>query len=111
MPEEINRIVTDRLADMLFTPSEDGDINLAREGVPAEKIYRVGNVMIDTLVQFLPVAMQCPKNGLPDWKPRFSSLRDIVQSAGLEAETPARLCVGGSRNDCRAGGIAVWSLV
>ncbi len=66
MPEEINRIVTDRLADMLFTPSEDGDINLEREGVPAEKIYRVGNVMIDSLVQLLPVAMQSPKNGLPE---------------------------------------------
>jgi UDP-N-acetylglucosamine 2-epimerase (non-hydrolysing) len=65
MPEEINRIVTDRLADMLFTPSEDGDINLQREGIPAEKIFRVGNVMIDSLVQLLPVAMQCAKNGLP----------------------------------------------
>src|SRR5579863_6538657 len=66
MPEEINRIVTDRLADLLFTPSEDGDINLQREGVPAEKIYRVGNVMIDSLVRLLPVAMQCPRNGLPE---------------------------------------------
>lgn len=66
MPEEINRIVTDRLADMLFTPSEDGDINLEREGVPAEKIYRVGNVMIDSLVRLLPVAMQCPHNGMPE---------------------------------------------
>jgi UDP-N-acetylglucosamine 2-epimerase (non-hydrolysing) len=63
MPEEINRIVTDRLADLLFTPSEDGDINLQREGVPAERIYRVGNVMIDSLVRLLPVAMQYPKNG------------------------------------------------
>src|SRR6202049_2852162 len=54
MPEEINRIVTDRLADMLFTPSEDGDINLQREGIPPERIYRVGNVMIDSLVQLLP---------------------------------------------------------
>src|SRR5580693_5567360 len=62
MPEEINRIVTDRLADMLFTPSEDGDINLQREGVPLEKIYRVGNVMIDSLVRLLPLAMQCSKN-------------------------------------------------
>jgi UDP-N-acetylglucosamine 2-epimerase (non-hydrolysing) len=66
MPEEINRIVTDRLADMLFTPSEDGDINLAREGIPSEKIYRVGNVMIDSLVRFLPAAMQCSNNGLPE---------------------------------------------
>src|ERR1700687_3754351 len=48
MPEEINRIVTDRLADLLFTPSEDGDENLQREGVEPWKICRVGNVMIDS---------------------------------------------------------------
>src|SRR6202049_43166 len=66
MPEEINRIVTDQLADLLFTPSEDGDINLQREGVPFEKIYRVGNVMIDSLVRLLPAAMQCSRNGLPE---------------------------------------------
>src|ERR1700734_2261225 len=65
MPEEINRVVTDRLADLLFTPSEDGDTNLAQEGVPAEKIFRVGNVMIDSLVRLLPAAMQCPRNGFP----------------------------------------------
>ncbi len=56
MPEEINRVVTDRLADFLFTPSEDGDVNLLREGVDGEKIFRVGNVMIDTLVRLKPAA-------------------------------------------------------
>jgi UDP-N-acetylglucosamine 2-epimerase (non-hydrolysing) len=66
MPEEINRIVTDRLADMLFTPSEDGDINLQREGIAPAKIYRVGNVMIDSLVRLLPTAMQCSRNGMPE---------------------------------------------
>jgi len=66
MPEEINRIVTDRLADLLFTPSDDGDINLEREGIPAEKIHRVGNVMIDSLIQHLPAAKKCPRNGLPE---------------------------------------------
>src|SRR5580692_10451538 len=66
MPEEVNRIVTDRLADLLFTPSEDGDINLKNEGVAAEKIHRVGNVMIDSLVQLLPAAMKVPRNGLPE---------------------------------------------
>ena len=66
MPEEINRIVTDRLADLLFTPSEDGDINLQREGVSAGKICRVGNVMIDSLVRLLPAAMQCAGNGRPE---------------------------------------------
>ena len=65
MPEEINRLVTDQLADLLFTPSEDGDFNLRKEGIPAEKIFRVGNVMIDSLVRLLPVA-QRRKNGLPE---------------------------------------------
>src|SRR6202142_3083435 len=66
MPEEINRLVTDQLADLLFTPSEDGDKNLAREGIPASKVHRVGNVMIDSLVRLLPVAMEKKLNGLPD---------------------------------------------
>lgn len=65
MPEEINRIVTDCLSDILFTPSEDADSNLKREGVGPEKIYRVGNVMIDSLIQFLPAAKHS-KNGFAE---------------------------------------------
>ena len=53
MPEEINRIVTDALADLLLTPSRDAGENLLREGIPPEKIRFVGNVMIDTLHQNL----------------------------------------------------------
>lgn len=49
MPEEINRIVTDSIADILWTPSPDGDENLLKEGVAPEKIQRVGNIMIDSL--------------------------------------------------------------
>jgi UDP-N-acetylglucosamine 2-epimerase (non-hydrolysing) len=49
MPEEINRLVTDALADILWTPSADGDDHLQREGIPPEKIDRVGNIMIDSL--------------------------------------------------------------
>jgi UDP-N-acetylglucosamine 2-epimerase (non-hydrolysing) len=64
MPEEINRLMTDQLADILFTPSEDGDINLRREGIPAEKIHRVGNVMIDSLIRLLPVAERSNGNGV-----------------------------------------------
>ncbi|MBK8047813.1 MAG: UDP-N-acetylglucosamine 2-epimerase (non-hydrolyzing) [Anaerolineales bacterium] len=60
MPEEINRLVTDQIADYLFTPSLDGNANLAREGVGAEKIHFVGNVMIDTLIRLLPAAEQSP---------------------------------------------------
>lgn len=56
MPEEINRVLTDQLSDILFTPSEDADANLLREGIAQEKIYCVGNIMIDTLVRLLPKA-------------------------------------------------------
>jgi UDP-N-acetylglucosamine 2-epimerase (non-hydrolysing) len=66
MPEEINRLVTDQIADFLFTPSEDGDINLLHEGVPQQRIHRVGNVMIDSLVRLLPVARESKMKGLPD---------------------------------------------
>jgi len=65
MPEEINRLITDQLADYLFTPSEDGDRNLCREGISPHKIHRVGNVMIDSLVHLLPLAMKHKTNGFP----------------------------------------------
>ena len=58
MPEEINRLLTDQLSDLLFTPSADGDENLLREGIAASPIHLVGNVMIDTLVRLLPRAEQ-----------------------------------------------------
>ena len=51
MPEEVNRIVTDALSDYCFTTSPDADENLRHEGIPAEKIHFVGNVMIDTLLR------------------------------------------------------------
>lgn len=53
MPEEINRILTDQLSDLLLTPSADADANLLREGIDASRIVRVGNVMIDTLLAHL----------------------------------------------------------
>ncbi|MGZ4199197.1 MAG: UDP-N-acetyl glucosamine 2-epimerase, partial [Thermoleophilia bacterium] len=56
MPEEINRVVTDQIADLLLTPSADADENLRREGVPLEKVALVGNIMIDTLARLLPEA-------------------------------------------------------
>jgi hypothetical protein len=56
MAEEINRLLTDQLSDLLFTPSSDGDENLIREGIEPSRIHRVGNVMIDSLVRLLPTA-------------------------------------------------------
>lgn len=56
MPEEVNRVLTDQVSDLLFTPSPEANENLRREGIPAERIQLVGNVMIDTLVALLPEA-------------------------------------------------------
>ncbi len=73
MPEEINRLVTDALADLLLTPSPDADRNLLAEGVPASKIRFVGNVMIDTLYRSLERARESK----------------MLERLGLE---PARFC-------------------
>lgn len=56
MPEEINRIITDAISDFLFTPSEEAGNNLIKEGINEDKIYFVGNIMIDSLIKSLPKA-------------------------------------------------------
>src|SRR5258708_8208735 len=58
MPEEVNRVLTDRLSHLLFTPSRDGDENLAREGIDPKRVHFVGNVMIDSLRAALPRARE-----------------------------------------------------
>ena len=91
MPEEINRLITDQLADLLFTPSKDGDDNLIKEGIPKNKIHLVGNVMIDTLVKLLPKAKRPNRfNNLkqyvlvtlhrPSNVDNFESLNSIIQN-------------------------------
>ena len=65
MPEEINRIATDSLADVLWTPSPDGDENLLHEGVAKEKIHRVGNIMIDSLEMMRKTIED--QNAYADW--------------------------------------------
>jgi len=77
MPEEINRLVTDVLADLLFTPSEDADQNLLREGILPQKIVRVGNVMIDSLSANLDKVQEriiLPKYGLREKQYAFVTL-------------------------------------
>ena len=60
MPEEINRKLTDAISDLLFVTEQSGIENLQREGVPAEKIFLVGNVMIDTLLRHRDMAQRSP---------------------------------------------------
>jgi len=57
MPEEINRVLTDRISDLLLTPSMDGNENLIKEGIDPAKIHLVGNIMIDSLINHRQKAM------------------------------------------------------
>jgi len=72
MPEEINRLLTDQLSDLLFTTEESGADNLAREGIAGGRVHFVGNVMIDTLRANLARAVPAPRiaaaAGRPDFK-------------------------------------------
>ena len=92
MPEEINRIVTDRLSDHLFVTEQSGLDNLASEGVGSEKVFFVGNVMIDSLVRFrhAPIGENRPQGqggrdqrGWRSW-PRWEPLRADDPSPPLE---------------------------
>ncbi|WP_028103225.1 non-hydrolyzing UDP-N-acetylglucosamine 2-epimerase [Pseudoduganella violaceinigra] len=72
MPEEINRVLTDQLSDLLFTTEESGAANLAREGIGADRVHFVGNVMIDTLranlARAIPAAQIAADAGRPEFK-------------------------------------------
>jgi UDP-N-acetylglucosamine 2-epimerase (non-hydrolysing) len=101
MPEEINRLVTDAIADLLLTPSEDADENLRREGVPDSKIEMVGNIMIDSMITNLEAAAKAgtlqrlnlqPKKFIyvtlhrPSNVDAEQSLRTIIESLGEVAK-------------------------
>jgi UDP-N-acetylglucosamine 2-epimerase (non-hydrolysing) len=74
MPEEVNRVVTDRLADLLFTHSAEADDNLVSEGVAKFRIHMVGNVMIDSLVRLRPKWQNAAKLAVPDLPQRYAVL-------------------------------------
>lgn len=89
MPEELNRIATDGLADMLFTYSADADANLAAEHVPAANIFRVGNLMIDTLLRLRPKAAQSTVLTRLGLKPKSYALATLHRPANVD--TPEAL--------------------
>jgi len=60
MPEEVNRVLTDHISDLLFTTCRDGDVNLVAEGIGQEKLRFVGNTMIDSLEARLDEARRSP---------------------------------------------------
>jgi len=85
MPEEINRLVTDQIADLLFTPSIDGNENLVREGISPEKVHLVGNVMIDTLVRLLPLALDRQEHDdISRWRDRRYTLVTLHRPSNVD---------------------------
>jgi UDP-N-acetylglucosamine 2-epimerase (non-hydrolysing) len=84
MPEEVNRLVTDRLSDHLLTPSADADDNLRREGVPSERIHRVGNVMIDSLLAARARAVALPVLARLRLEPRGYCVCTLHRAANVD---------------------------
>lgn len=89
MPEEINRVLTDQIADFLFTPSLDANANLLREGCSAERIFFVGNVMIDCLVHLLPKSESSEIGVRLGLRPRSYALVTLHRPSNVD--TPAAL--------------------
>jgi UDP-N-acetylglucosamine 2-epimerase (non-hydrolysing) len=85
MPEEINRIVTDRLTQLHLTPSADADENLLREGMPAAGIARVGNCMIDSVLRHLARARDLPDFALPGLTPRGFVLATLHRPSNVDS--------------------------
>ncbi len=96
MPEEINRILTDSVADLLLTPSRDGDENLLAEGIAPERIRFVGNVMIDTLAHLLPRARDrwAELRGRLDAPDRFA-LVTLHRPGNVDSEETLREIIAG----------------
>jgi UDP-N-acetylglucosamine 2-epimerase (non-hydrolysing) len=93
MPEEINRLLTDQIADLLLTPSADADANLLREGIPAERIVRVGNVMIDTLFQQLGRARDSAILNELELRPREFAALTLHRPSNVDnPEVLSRIC-------------------
>jgi UDP-N-acetylglucosamine 2-epimerase (non-hydrolysing) len=84
MPEEVNRVVADRLSTLLFTPSADADENLRHEGVPPERIHLVGNIMIDTLFNHLPLARLERIRDRIDVQPRQFALLTLHRPSNVD---------------------------
>jgi UDP-N-acetylglucosamine 2-epimerase (non-hydrolysing) len=85
MPEEINRIVTDSIADLLWTPSADGDAHLLAAGTPAEKIERVGNIMIDSFELLRPRILETRMAATLGLEPRRYGVVTLHRPSNVDA--------------------------
>ncbi|ATB31080.1 non-hydrolyzing UDP-N-acetylglucosamine 2-epimerase [Melittangium boletus] len=84
MPEEINRLLTDRVADLLLTPSADADANLLREGIAPSRIRLVGNVMIDSLLTAREQALRLPTLKELGFTPRHYAVCTLHRASNVD---------------------------
>jgi len=92
MPEEVNRVLTDRLSALLFTPSRDGDENLRAEGIEMSRVHFVGNVMIDSLAAALPRARESRIHQRLEIQPKGYALATLHRPSNVDdPEALARL--------------------
>ena len=90
MPEEINRIATDAVSDVLWTPSPDADRNLIAEGVPEERITRVGNIMLDSFERARPAIAAAREPGALGLAGRPYCVATLHRPANVDAPGPLR---------------------
>lgn len=95
MPEEINRLVTDSIADLLWTPSPDADENLAREGVSADRVYRVGNIMMDAFELMRPTIEASDMTGRLKLHKRHYGVVTIHRPLNVDIESNLAVVVDG----------------
>lgn len=90
MPEEINRLLVDRISDLLLTPSADADANLLREGIEPERIRMVGNVMIDSLLSAREQALRLPTLKDMGFTPRGYAVCTLHRASNVDDEGTLR---------------------
>ena len=90
MPEEINRLLVDRISDLLLTPSADADANLLREGLEPERIQMVGNVMIDSLLSAREQALRLPTLKDMGFTPRGYAVCTLHRASNVDDEGTLR---------------------
>lgn len=90
MPEEINRRLTDAISDLCFTHSPEADDHLIREGIPRDRIHRVGNLMIDTLFRLRPAARRSPILTRLGLSPRGFALLTLHRPSNVDTEETLR---------------------
>lgn len=95
MPEEVNRVLTDRVSDVLLTPSRDAHEHLIAEGIPAERIAFVGNIMIDTLLSLLEAARELDVPASLGLKRGAYALATLHRPSNVDSAQTLSVCLEG----------------